>query len=130
MRRDQLMLKALLVQGTLTAQEREAFESMWDQTYKTRKLSHKQMAWIEKAFFKQGLDRPKARPAKQRSPKVGYIYDVEAKRKTVACTLAQFKTMCPNVEPGSALYQRVETFFRNGGERFELRPGTKPQSSK
>lgn len=121
------MLKALLTQGQLTAQEREAFESMWDQTHRTRKLSHKQMAWIEKVYFKQELDKPKARAAKTRTPKVGYIYDATAKRTTTACNMQQFREMCPHVEPGSALFKRVEAFFRNGGQRFELRPGVKPQ---
>lgn len=126
MRRDQEMLKALLTQGQLTAQEREAFESMWDQTYRTRKLSHKQMAWIEKAYFAQGLDKPRARKAKKRSPKVGFVYDLEAKRTRTAVNMAQFETLCPEVASDSPLYKRVAAFFKNGGERFELRPGPKP----
>ena len=122
MRRDQEMLRALLTQGRLTAKEREAFESMWDQTYRTSKLSHKQMAWIEKAYFKQGLDRAEARPARKTAPAVGFIYDATAKRRTSACTMAQFKEMCPHIEPGTPIYRKVESFFQNGGKRFELRP--------
>lgn len=122
------MLKKLLTVGKLTAQEKEAFESMWDQVHRTGgKLSHKQNAWIEKVFYKQGLDKNVERPPKEKtSPKVGFIYDEKAKRTVSATNMKAFEAICPDVTKDSPLYQRVAKFFQNGGERFELRAGAKP----
>lgn len=122
------MLSKLIRFGKLTNQERLAFESMWDQVHRTRgKLSHKQNAWIEKVFFKQGLDKNEERPAKEKpGPKIGFIYDATAKRTVSATNMKAFETICPNVAKDSPLYKRVENFFRNGGEKFELRAGVKP----
>ena len=121
------MLSTLLRIGQLTAMEREAFESMWDQIHRTRgKLSNKQSAWVERVFYKQQLDKPQERPAKERSPKVGYFYDPTIKRTVSASNMKQFEVICPHIVKGSPAYQRVEKFFKNGGQRFELRAGTKP----
>lgn len=121
------MLEGLLRHGKLTAQEREAFESMWDQIHRTGgKLSNKQRAWVEKVFYKQQLDRPQERSAKQATPKVGYVYDPNAKRTVAAFNLKQFETICPQIEKGSSTYERVKRFFEAGGQRFELRAGQKP----
>jgi len=122
------MLSALIRHGKITAQEREAFESMWDQIHRTRgKLSHKQNAWVEKVFYKQGLDKSQPLPPKEkRSPKVGFAYDTEAKRTVAATNMKAFEAICPNVEKDSPFYLRVKKFFENGGERFELRAGPKP----
>lgn len=121
-RKDQEMLSALLKQGRLTAKEREVFEGMWDQTFRTKKLSHKQMAWIEKVYFQQELNRSIPRAAKKRGPKVGFLRSETARRTTAATSMKQFEAMCPHIEPGTPIYQRVQQFFRDGGERFELRP--------
>lgn len=121
------MLSALLRFGKITAQEREAFESMWDQAHRTKKLSHKQNAWVEKVFYKQGLDKAQERPAKEKpSPKVGFIYDADVKRTVSAANMKTFEMICPNVPKDSPLYKRVEKFFTSGGQRFELRAGVKP----
>jgi hypothetical protein len=122
------MLSALIRIGKITNQEREAFESMWDQIHRTRgKLSHKQNAWVEKVYFKQGLDKNVARPAKEKpSPKIGFAYDAEAKRTVSASNMRQFETICPTVEKTSSFYLRVKKFFENGGVRFELRAKVKP----
>lgn len=121
------MLSAILRFGKISAQEREMFESMWDQAHRVRKLSHKQNAVIEKVYFKQGLDKAKERPAKEKpGPKVGFVYDEKAKRTVAATDMKQFAVICPDVAKDSSLYKRVEKFFQNGGQRFELRAGTKP----
>lgn len=121
------MLSKLIRIGNLTAHEREVFEGMWDQLHRTKKLSHKQNAWIEKVFYAQGLDRKEERPAKEkRSPKIGFVYDANVKRTVSTSNMKQFEVICPDVEKNSPMYLRVEKFFKNGGERFELRAGEKP----
>lgn len=123
------MLSALIRIGKLTAQEREAFESMWDQAHRSAngKLSHKQKAWIEKVYYAQKLDQPQARPAKVVPPKIGVIYDPTAKRTVEASTFKQFEAMCPHIVKGSSEYERVKTFFANGGTKFQLRAGSRPE---
>jgi hypothetical protein len=124
------MLSSLLRIGSLTKQEREAFESMWDQTHRSSRgeLSNRQRAWIEKVYYAQHLDTKQERAAKKIVPKTGFIYDPTATRTRVASNIKQFEVLCPSIKKDDPTYQRVESFFRNGGERFELRAGEKPTS--
>lgn len=124
------MLSALIRLGKLTHQEREAFESMWDQVHRTAgKLSNKQRSWVEKVYFAQKLDQPKTlTPREPRSPKVGFAYDEAIKRTVAAFNITQFETICPTVAKDSPFYGRVKKFFESGGERFELRAGKKPET--
>lgn len=124
---DRDILSALIRIGQLTRQEREAFESMWDQVDGRRgKLSPRQRSWAEKVYYAQKLDQPMAvRPPKEYAPKIGFAYDPNVKRVISASSLDQFEQMCPHVKKGGKAYQRVEHFFRTGGHRFELRPKPK-----
>lgn len=57
--KDRRMLRALIRSSNeLAEEEASAFQSMWDMVDSGRKdLSDKQRAWVEKTYFKLGLDR-------------------------------------------------------------------------
>jgi hypothetical protein len=121
------MLSTIIRTGTLSAREREAFEGMWDQWHRCRKLSNKQRAWVESVYYKQKMDKVGSRPPPKRSPKVGFIRDPKATVIKRASSMEQFKGVCPDVEPGSPLYKRVDEFFSSGGQIFEVRPSPFPE---
>lgn len=125
------MLEALLKTATLTAKEREAFESMWDAVHKYGKLSTRQMGWIEEAYYKKGLT-VKVRPAPKRSPKSGFIIDETVSKVLRMRSLESVRLLCPQILPDSLQFKAIEAFFKSGGEVFEVRPRSSvpPETSK
>lgn len=113
------MLERLLVAGTLTAKDREAFEGMWDGVHRYGKLSSKQLAWIESAFY--AMEKNPA-VVKKRSPKVGFITSSKVTRLHRAMNFDQFLVLCPEATSETPLYKKVREFFASGGEMFEIRP--------
>lgn len=119
-------LEILLRQGHLTAADREKAESMWDALARYGKLTAGQTAWVEKEFYKQGLDKAGPRDAKVRVAKVGFAYAPNAKRTVSVSNLKDFERICPTVSKDSQFYKNVADFFKHGGDRFELRAGKPP----
>lgn len=115
------MLEMLLTQGQLSGSEKQVFEDMWDQVHRTR-LSPKQLAWVESVYYKQHLEKAMERPAKKRVPKVLFLREEGVKRTVAASNTTQFEVLCPHHVRGSKVWKQVDTFFLNGGLRFELRP--------
>jgi hypothetical protein len=117
------MLEVILKTATLSARDRETFEGMWDAVHRYGGLSKRQVSWIEDVYYKQKLAEP-GRPAPKRSRKVGFIVDPTVSEIKRAHTMAHFESVCPQIVKDSALYKRVEAFFKSGGELFELRPSS------
>lgn len=114
------MLQKLLTAGTLSAKDREVFEGMWDAVHRYGKLSKKQIAWVESAFYE--MDKNPATNAPKRSPKVGFVVSSRVTSVQKARSIDRFKEICPNATP--ELQAKVKTFFASGGEVFEVRPKT------
>lgn len=116
------MLEKLLKAGTLPAKEREAFEGMWDAIHRYGKLTGKQMAWVESAFY--ALEARDPAVAKKQSPKVGFVTSERVTRLHRAMNFKQFLEVCPDAKPETNLYKKVQEFFKSGGVAFEVRPKT------
>lgn len=116
------MLETLLKAGTLTAKDRAAFEDMWDSLHRYGKLTQKQLAWVESAYYSMSKD-PSTPP--KRSPKVGFIYSSKVSRLHRAINFQQFQVLCPEATSDTPLYRKVKAFFLSGGEMFEIRPKKK-----
>jgi hypothetical protein len=118
------MLETILKTGTLSAQEREAMESMWDAIHRYGSLSRKQSAWVEELYYKIDQKAVAKNPA-VRSKKTGFINDQTVKRVHKVGSMAQFEATCPHIIKGTKQYQKVSIFFRTGGEVLEIRPEVK-----
>lgn len=116
------MLKTLLTQGTLTAKDREIFESMWDQAHRS-KLSYKQIHWVETEFYKQKLDRPVGREPPKRSPAT-LILKGDVPHTLRANSVEKALTLLPGLTLEHPLGVRLKEFFASGGEVVEIHPKT------
>lgn len=112
------MLEKLLTAGTLTARERELFESIWDAVHRYGKLSVKQVSVVETAFYKLEA-RPKTVPKQRSGRRANYISSSVTKPRYVR-SLEQFKQVCP--EAPEAALKKIDTFFKTGGEAIEVIP--------
>lgn len=113
------MLEKLLKAGTLTAKEREMFESMWDAVHRYGKLSFKQNAVIEAAFYKLDDSRGKAVAPVRSGRRANYISPSVTSPQRVR-SLEAFKKLCP--EAGEQQLRKIMAFFKTGGEVIEVRP--------
>ncbi len=110
------MLEAIL-KGAIPAKERQVFEDMWDAIHRYGGLSKKQVAWIEKVFYKLPKDKPKTgKSASYKSPDVTTLVKVR--------NFAQFKKTCPNAT--TAELERVKKFFEVGGVLVNVTPPDNP----
>ncbi len=126
------MLSALIQRGQLKPREKEAFEGMWDSVHRYGRLTPKQKAWVEKEFYGQELDRSTRRPksgtfvgAKVRAKKahrIGYINYSGTRDLLLITNIEMLKDLCPSIKPGSKQYQKIEAFFRKGGEVLKIKP--------
>src|SRR5512142_3312207 len=114
------MLETILKTATLSAKEREAFESMYDATFKFGKLSKRQLSWVEEVYYKQNLSAI-GRPPPKKSPKVAFIRDDATKGTLKAHNLEHFMRLRPSTEKGSPLYLKVQEIFKAVGLVFEIR---------
>lgn len=117
------MLNKLLTTATLTAKEREAFESMWDALHKYGRLSRRQLGWIEEVYYKKDLSSM-VRPAPKRARKLGFITDASVKKVLRMRSLESVRLLCPHILPTSNQFKVIEDFFKSGGEVFEVRPSS------
>lgn len=115
------MLEQIIKTATLTAQEREVFEGMWDAIHRYGSLSKKQVAWVESVFYKIDAEALKKNPA-ARAKKIGFINDQTVKRVHKVASIKQFEATCPHIIKGSKQYAKVSIFFKTGGEVLEIRP--------
>lgn len=139
-------LSTLLKKGQLKAHEREAFEGMWDAVHRYGKLSPKQRAWIERVYYGQNLDRSNA--SKPQGPKrtqsgtqyigavqppktarIGYINHSGTRETLMVTNMTMLRELCPGIKPGSKQYQKIEAFFRNGGEVLKIKPVERKESA-
>jgi hypothetical protein len=106
------MLEAIL-KGAIPAKDRQVFEDMWDAIHRYGKLSKKQVAWIERVFYKLPQDKPKTgKAASYKSSDVTTSVKVR--------NFAQFKNTCPSAS--KAELERVKKFFEVGGALINVTP--------
>lgn len=118
------MLERIIKVATLTAQEREAFEGMWDAIHRYGALSKKQVAWVESVYYKIDQEALKHNPA-VRAKKTGFINDQTVGRVHKVGSIKQFEAVCPHIIKGSKQYAKVSIFFKSGGTILEIRPEKK-----
>ena len=103
------MLARIIQARTLTPGQQEIFEGMWDAVHRYGRLSTKQVGWIETVFYKQ--------PKKIRK---GHVDSTSVTSPHVVTTMQQFRSVCLDCSAEQA--ERVEQFFRSGGQQVEIRP--------
>lgn len=113
------MLKKLLTTGTLTASEREMFESMWDAAHRYGRLTPKQNAVVETAFYKLNPNLGKTIAPVRAGRRANYV-SPSVKTPQKVRSLEQFKALCP--EAGEMQLRKIMAFFKTGGEVIEVRP--------
>ncbi len=113
------MLQKLLTTGTLTAREREMFESMWDAVHRYGRLSPKQNGVIETAFYKLDAGRGKTVAPVRSGRRANYL-SPSVKVPQKVRSLEAFKKLCP--EADEAQLRKIMVFFKTGGEVIEVRP--------
>jgi hypothetical protein len=119
------MLEELLNQGTLSAKERETFEGMWDAAHRYGRLSPRQVSWVEDAYYELKKTNTKGpRAGLKRSPRSGFVNVQGVTEPKVARSLERFKQLCPAASP--TVLQRVEHFFKSGGEILRVLPASDP----
>jgi len=135
------LLSTLLQKGKLDPKEKEAFENMWDALHRYGRLTQKQKAWAEKVYYTQELDRPNQPPINERRPvrrvtqsgtfvgvgaakssRIGYINHSGTREVILITNFSMLKELCPDIKPGSKQYQKIEAFFRDGGQVLKIKP--------
>jgi len=118
-------LQALLQHGTLKAADQEKFEDFWDALHRYGKLSPRQEAVVDTAYYEQKLDRVEAKPPAPRlgKSKVGFV-PAKVNQVIRVRSMTEFARHCPDIIKGSPVWERVEAFL-NAGNFVELRPEKK-----
>lgn len=141
------MLSEVLKRAKLTQQEKTALEDIWDKLHRHGSLTTKQKAWVERVYFGQKLDRAPAKgvpaaakgiPAKPfdrkksgtflgaaaqaRQHRIGYINWSGTQQVLLITNMSTLRELCPTIKPGSKQYQKIELFFKNGGEVLKIKP--------
>jgi len=116
------MLEVVLTRATLSARERETLEGMWDAAHRYGGLSRKQTSWIEDIYYKIPKQDPKV--PHQRVKRKGSVNSSSVKMPQVVRTFERFKLICPDASP--TVLQRVEAFFKSGGEILRVLPASDP----